>query len=332
MLSVLSGRLRFVSSPSTAGPSSAPTPGRRWPRRVALGVLLAFGVVVLWVGPPVTCHQEFVDGVTVRLCETMRLADPRSGLYLLLVALLLFPEVSELEIGGVLTLRRRLDEIGGEATRLKSELADMRSEALALSQSSATNRTEVTTVVARPEQTGELLAAASAAPLDETVDVDAAAYAQLAFVAGVAGLPYALPAIAAGSTVLAYTPSEDGRLEVNAASSEPAGWEVEPVTRLVNEHPPEPRVQRMSDCWAVTAPVLDARQRLLGAVAVLLDPALPGVPASDTPTSAEAEEMGALAEVAAQVYSRLLVDLLGERAGATIEGRVPSAARSEVGQ
>lgn len=174
-----------------------------------------------------------------------------------------------------------------------------------------------------------MLAEASTAPQDETADVNAAAYAQLAFVAGVTGLPQALPAIAAGSTVLAYTPSETGQLEVSAAST-PTTLEVEPVTRLINEDPPEPRMQRMSDCWAVTAPVLDARQRLLGAVAVLLDPAMPGVPDGATPTAAE--EMGALAALAAQVYRRLLVDLLGERADATIGGAVASGARPEVGQ
>jgi hypothetical protein len=274
-----------------------------------------------------------VDGAAVRLCETMRLGDPRAALYVLLAALLLFPEVNELEIGGVLTLRRRLDQMGGEARELKSELAEIRSQAFALSQSAASNRTEVnTTIVGRPEETGELLAEASTAPHDETADVNAAAYAQLAFVAGVTGLPQALPAIATGSTVLAYTPSETGQLEVNAASTQPTTLEVEPVTRLVNEDPPEPRVQRMSDCWAVTAPVLDARQRLLGAVAVLLDPAMPGVPDGATPTAAEAEEMGALAELAAQVYRRLLVDLLGERAGATIGSAAASGAKSEVGQ
>lgn len=74
----------------------------------------------------------------------MRLADPRAALYLLLAALLLFPEVNELEIGGVLTLRRRLDQMGGEARELKSELAEIRSQAFALSQSVASNRTEST--------------------------------------------------------------------------------------------------------------------------------------------------------------------------------------------
>ena len=326
-----------MSSPSTSNPAHAVPPAWRLVRRIGLVVLLVLGVVVLWAGPPSTCHQEVVDGVSVRLCETMRLADPRAALYLLLVALLLFPEVSELEVGGVLTLRRRLDRIGEEAGELKSQLAEMRSEAYALSQASASNRTLVNnTFMTRPEGTGEALAEAAAASadaaLDEDVDVDVADFAQLAFGAGVAGLPQALPGWAAGSTVLAYTPSETGQLEVNAASVEPAALEVEPVTRLVNEQPSEPRVQRMDDCWAVTAPVRDARQRLLGAVAVLLDPTLPGVPAGDSPTPAEAEKMGAVGEVAAKVYARLLVDLLGERAGATIGSGVASAAKPEVGQ
>lgn len=326
-----------MSRPSTSNPADASTPAWRRLRRIGLVVLLVFGGVVLLVGPPVTCHQEVVDGVTVRLCETMRLADPRAGLYLLLVALLLFPEVSELEVGGVLTLRRRLDRIGEEAGELKSQLAEMRSEAYAVSRAAASNRTQVNnTIVTRQEDTGEAVAEAAAASagatLDETADVDVADFAQLAFAAGVAGLPQALPGFAAGSTVLAYTPSETGQLEVNAASVEPAALEVEPVTRLVNEQPSEPRVQRMDDCWAVTAPVLDARQRLLGAVAVLLDPTLPGVPASDSPTLAEAEKMGVVGAVAAQVYARLLVDLLGERAGATIGSGVASAAKPEVGQ
>ncbi len=120
-------------APPAAGGSSPPDPPKRhpawaWARRVALGVWLVWGTWRLYVagGFPQECHQEAVNDVVTRMCQDVPATDARVLLYLLVVAVLLLPEVTEIEIPGLVRVKRELDKVHGEVEQTKSAVAQVR--------------------------------------------------------------------------------------------------------------------------------------------------------------------------------------------------------------
>lgn len=60
----------------------------------------------------------------------MSASDPRALLFVLVAGLLLLPELSELEVAGVLTVRKHVKEAKEEVSGLQTELAHIRNEIL----------------------------------------------------------------------------------------------------------------------------------------------------------------------------------------------------------
>jgi hypothetical protein len=271
-----------------------------------LAALLLGAVAWVWArGLPQVCKDAVADSTVVRVCEPMSATDPRVLLFLLLVGLLLFPELSELELAGVLTLRRRLDEVRQEATELKSELAHIRTQATALSQATANSRNQIRVDV-RQQQTGAALVEAGGG--DDGVfdgDEEAGAYAQLAFEAGLAGLTRLLPQAEDDVSLVGYTVGDDGHLEATYFTGEVNEEDLNRLTALVNRpQVPVTTVTALNDGFAAFS-FATVNGVVVGALAVR-------VPDGQVPDNAALEALGAGAEVAAGTYARLLVDLLGE--------------------
>ena len=303
-------------------------PPVKWGRRLLLAVLLGFGIWLVHHGLPQVCGQEVADSAVVSVCRPLPMTDPRVWFYGLLVGLLLFPELSELELAGVLTLRRRLNEVGQEASDLKSDLANLRLQATALSQANATNRTAVT-VDARQQQSG-VAQVEVATPGSDLVDDDTAsgAYLQLAFKAGLAGLTAVLPAEADGADLVCYTFGDDGQLEPIYQSDPDA--DVDALTQTLNEGRDEASVTSGPRFTAATAYAQDPRgSGVVGAVVLLTAKPAAGPPAAtdsgddagdDADGDGSTVDLAAAAETVAATYARLLVDLVGERPRGTVPG------------
>ena len=90
----------------------------RWVRWLSGGAAVALIVwgayMLMWDQVGLVCHQEIAeaaDGTTprdqvVQVCEPMALTDPRVGLFLLIVLLLLTPFFAEIEVPGILRVKR----------------------------------------------------------------------------------------------------------------------------------------------------------------------------------------------------------------------------------
>lgn len=258
----------------------------------------------------------------VQVCEPMGLSDPRVALYLIVAALLLLPEVSELELYGVVTLRRRLEEAREEARELKEEITRIRTQASALSHANAASRTDINLNV-RQFQTASALDDVTTGDMGPfEPDEEVGAYAQMAFQAGLAGLPQLLPAWGQDATLIGYTLGEDGRLE----RTYQIGDDYDDATlgdldRRANQRPYETGITVRPQCWTAMAYAMDDGAPV-GALAVL-------VPGEDLALEEAAgagdewETLAASAEAVARAYARLLIDLLNERPARSGTGKAP---------
>ncbi len=267
--------------------------------------------VTIWLlaaGVPTVCRDAVAGDQVVRVCEPMDVTDVRVWVFALLLALLVFPELSELELGGVITLRRRLAELREDATDLRSELAHIRTQAHAAAQASAATRSDIHVDV-RQEQTGAALAEVGQradGPFDR--DEEAGAYRQLALTAGLVGLTQLFLVGRDQTTLVGFTLGDDGGFEATHFTSGVTDDELRVVSELVDE-------ARVSGTTvtaqgegldAVALAVVDGR--VVGALALL-------VRGGAAVESHQLDEVGAALQVAAAAYSRLLVDLVGEGAG-----------------
>ena len=68
------------------------------------------------------CRDEVAGSTVVQVCDPAGATDPRILWVLLVVVLLLLPDVSELELAGVLSLKRAVAQVGGQAQQLSGEV------------------------------------------------------------------------------------------------------------------------------------------------------------------------------------------------------------------
>ena len=292
----------------------------RWARRLLVLLLVAWAMWLLWrQGVPTSCRQAVAGSNVVSVCSPMATTDPRAVLFVVAIGLLLLPDVKELEVAGLFTLRRRVDEVKQDAYELKQELASIRSEANA--NAVAHNQT-IFNVDTRQEQTGRALAEVEGGDGVFDEDEEVGAYAQLAFEAGLFGLTTLLPANADDVRLIGYTVGDDGRLEPTFSTGD--GTAVEQVdlnnlTDLVNRKSPrEPTIAILPGTYAVFD-FAELDEGLVGALAVVIT----GDLVEDTDLL---NSLASAVAVAAGAYGQLLTDLLGEQpvphsAGANELGR-----------
>jgi hypothetical protein len=294
----------------------------RWVRRGLLVLLLAWGAWQLLDGPPRVCHEEVAATAVVQVCEPIPATDARALMFLLVAGLLLLPELSELEIAGLVTLRRKVDEAQADAAQARREVAQLSARLTAAAAATSMGNQTTLNFYDRAQETGQALEEAEA----DRVVVDgpgdtppaaqepAGAFAAAAFQAGLLGLTQFLPAWASSAEVIGFTLAEDGTYEPTYVVGDPGDQLVETVSRLVNEQLETTLIDVNPRRWLAAAKAVDDAGGRVGALAVLVrDPDLPPGPDGAVGGGPEQfEELAAAVEVMAGSYARLLIDLLGE--------------------
>ena len=298
-----------------------------WMRRLCGGTAVALIVwgayMLLWDQVDLVCHQEIAeaaDGTTprdqvVQVCEPMALTDPRVGLFLLVVLLLLAPFFAEIEVPGILRVKRQLREAEQDVDGLRHSIALTQQQVALVSAASARSsarsspKQEVNVYTERPQESGAGLSAAQESPASD-VEPSEGAYAQVAFNAGVLGLPLLLPDWGREAKLIGFVVAADGSLAISQVSEDVPAPAIERALVLVNADVTEPKVD-IEESWIVTAPALDHDGAVVGALAAIIewDQA---VPDGTSGGPDELDEMVAEVTAAAGAYARLLIDLLGE--------------------
>lgn len=271
----------------------------KWARRALLLAVLAWGAwVLLTERLATTCHDEATDAGAVEVCSPLGATSPAVLLYLLVVALLLLPELSEIEIAGLVTLKRQIEQATGEAEKALTEVRELRQTMMLTN--TIRNSSTVNNYLG-PERAAETGAVLSDVNADaETGSEPPGAAAQWAFQAGVMGLLVLFPDSDMPRALVGYL-REDDELRVQFAVPESfddrelRSWL--PGIGTVTG----PVVGDVEGARFAAAPVVDDNGQALGVLAVVADPA-----------TGSLETLGITTELAAEAYARLLIDLLGE--------------------
>lgn len=287
-------------------------------RRVALAAVVVGTLVWLagW-GVPDVCSQQLptASSTPVEVCQPMSATDPRALLLLLVVGLLLLPELTELELGGVIKVRRQLDEVKGEASELKNEMAHIRTQVLTAATAAAAanaNASVVTNVY--PERTTDVGRALTEVDGDGDGDFDEGelqgAYAVVAFDAGFYGLTRYLSDGMAPAVVAGYAFNEDDELELYSLVTHGDGAQELATAQRAAAVPDLSGIYYVgtkASGYVLTAPACDDEGLVVGALSVRL----PG--SAETLDEADDEDTVGTVELMANAYARLLIDILGEK-------------------
>lgn len=311
--------------PSVTPPADATESGAAFPRPhhwisgILLLLLVAWGTYqLLWDRVPQVCRDELSpagstnpDDLVVRVCAPMTATDPRVFLFLLVIALLAVPFFSEIEIPGILRVKRDLHTAQVDLQDLRSSIGVAQTQVANLSSAAgalAMNRTEVNNYFDRSHETG-----AGQQDLrsgDETVAPTRGAYAQAAFSAAMVGVPRLLEGWEEGTVLVCFTVTADGSFSEPQVHAGHVPGEVADLARnFLNEHPTSSKLTGGADRrMYFTSPARDDDGTIVGGVAVVTPPG-PILPGGGM---AQMTDMLADVQVVARIYARLLVDLLGE--------------------
>lgn len=284
-------------------------------------VLIALFTVgpLLWlsmVGLPVVCSQQVPSGTTVsvEICEAASVADPRFLLLVLAIGLLLLPELAEIEVAGVLKVRKQVKEAKEEVSGLSTELGHIRAQILttAVAAANSNSRASVENYNLFPERFTDVSRALKEVAGDGG-DFDAGeergVYAAIAFEAGFYGLTRYLPDRMMPAVVAGYVFDDNEKLALYSVATHGDGiGESEAAQRMAAA----PRMTGVflyerEDEYVVTAPACDDEGLVVGALAVRM------------PTSAAALDQGdggdtvGTVELMANAFARLLIDVMGDR-------------------
>jgi hypothetical protein len=286
-------------------------------RRVVLGVLIVAAVVLFALsGLPEVCTERLptASSTPVNVCEPMAATDPRALLFILVLGLLLLPELAELEIGGVLKVRRQLEDVKDEATELKGELAHIRTQVLTAANANASVVNNL--YGPRPEDV-----AAGASEVDGQGDGKfdeqerSGAVALLAFQSGLSGLTDLLPSWVSRAAIVGYTFGENGDLEPfyvvhhgqNAeAFSPPKG------TVWMPNGDSDVYIESGGHVLVVTVRPFSAARQYVGALAVHVPDEVVQEAGSARDFDNLVDDVVEVTDLMADVYARMLLDLLGE--------------------
>lgn len=314
---------------TTTGTPARPPAGTRsngeWAvlviRRALIVVLLVGSAVLLVNGHAQQCRDAAVGDTseTITLCEPLTATSPEVLLVLLLVGLLLLPELSELEIAGVLTLKRAVEQAQSDAGEAKAEATEAKQAltqvAAQVSQLQAVQKQSVSVTVTNQ--------AAETAQAHQQLNADGGAAAGapvptvgesslVAFNAGLSGLADLLPPLAegVGVSVVGLTLTEDGKAV--EATQNPFGVDdptVELIERLLNDVEPGQTITGFGvNALVLGALALTEAGEVVGGLAAVLQPPPPVDSMGEDPL----EPLDVRVRIAAAAYAQLLTDLLGE--------------------
>ena len=294
---------RDATSPAPGGRQ-----GRTWARRLGLaGVLLWAAWLVLVRDLPRTCREELHEGKAVELCGQLTLTDPRVVIVAVIVGLLLIPEVAELELFGVLKLRREVEQQVGEVQRQVQALATTVNTVVATTSAATASPHQTVVVNPREEQVDEAIRDAQTEdPRDITDDEETGAFAIAAFKAGFLGLRLTLPAWGHGARLVGFRRDEAALVYLAEAPSDAVPDRLlAEVTALVNEVGSGTVRVGMGDLVVYAQQAAVPGRSSPGALAVIVD-------AADV-EQVEDAEVGAQVDLLTGAYSVLLLDVLGQR-------------------
>ena len=300
--------------------------------RWSLLAALLIGLVVAWlVGPPVQCRDAATDTGVYEVCEPISLTSPVFWVLLVLAGLLLIPDFAEVQLGGILGLRRELAEAQTKVAQVQRDVAQLQlavagavSAAAAHAASTAELESHLHFHLERQAETAAAVQAARAAqPVVGTRRLPGV-YASAAMHAGMLGLAGFFPQWCGPVQIIGLTLGQDG-FEATHDYFGVRNPDRDRIMGLLTEQTNEVSVDIDARSWVTACRALDDDGRVVGALGVVVSP--PDLPFGQDVPRHRLEEFAAAAETAARTYARLLVDLLGERPEVTT-GSAPAAASS----
>ncbi len=298
--------------------------GRWRALRWALVALLLIGAVVAWlVGPPEVCREAVAGSRVVTICEPITLTSPVILMGLLLIGLLLIPDLAEVQIAGVLGLRRDVEEARAALAVTQRQVAELQVAGIAASRSDAESVAEVESHVhvhvERQAETAAAVQAARAGGPAEVTRSGPGAYALAALHAGMLGMAGFFPSWCGPVQVLGLSEDPEEGFVVTHDWFGVRSRFAERAVRLLQEPTDGVAVDIDDEAWVAGSLAADDDGRVVGALAVVLNPQLPVPQSGDLDLAQDRmEQLAAAVETAARTYARLLVDLLGERGRGTI--------------
>lgn len=271
----------------------------------------------MWGKVADVCRDEVADSKVVQVCEPMALTDPRPVWVVLAVLLLLLPDVSELELAGVLSLKRAVAQVEGQAEQLRGEAHKLQAITTQLNQQRVEQGQGQAVYNIFPQDLGPQLTrflddVASNDTTAMTKDEELGGFTSLIIRSALTGMLTEVFAAWSGRVnLIGWVRLADGSYEpwylVATVNSDIAAL----AKTHVRDGDPfgDPLVTVGDDVVVVTAftatPEADqATRRVLGALSVLIE-------SDEEPTEEEFEDLGAKAEAAAGAYGLLLLRVLG---------------------
>jgi hypothetical protein len=307
--------------------------------RWTLLAALLIGLVLAWlIGPPVQCRDAATDTGVYEVCEPVSLTSPVFWVLLVLAGLLLVPDFAEVQLGGILGLRREIAEAQTEIAHVQRDVAQLQlaaaraaasavSAAAAQAASSAELESHLHFHLERQAETAAAVQAAKAAqPVVGTRRLPGV-YASAAMHAGMLGLAGFFPQWCGPVQVLGLTLGRDG-FEATHDYFGVRKPDRDRIMALLAEPTSEVSVDIDARSWVTASRAVDDDGRVVGALGVVVSP--PDIPFGQDVPPHRLEELAAAVETAARTYARLLVDLLGERPEVTA-GMPPVAGSSSDG-
>lgn len=292
-------------------------------RRLLVGALVVWGGwMLLWGRVADVCRDEVADSTVVQVCEPIGLADPRLVWVVLAGLLLLLPDVSELELAGVLSLKRAVAEVESQAEQLRGEVQQASAALSAVTQQLAVQ----STAQGQGQSQQLVVQMPSAAQVENffnemasndvtalTVEEEAGGYASLAFASAMTGmLSEVFGPWADRARLVGWVGQPDGTFDstyiVQVVAVEEAGQVAAALTHPDTGVGPFLIDFPDSGC-AITALVPDLygtrSGKPLGALSIFVGPPEPGV-------TDDLDALAANTVAAAGAYGLLLQRVLGE--------------------
>lgn len=289
--------------------------------------------MLLWGRVADVCRDEVAESKVVQVCEPLALTDPRLVWVLLFLLLLLLPDVSEFELAGVLSLKRAVEQVEGQAQQLSTDAQRLQVTAHQLSTQMSLQSNNQTAAqgqamynILDPELAAKILSFKADVESDDTTPLtaeeEAGGIASLVFTSAMTGMLSELfSPWADRAQLVGWVMQEDGEIAFTHMVGTLEVRILGLVGRdLVAADPfADPVVTQEGGVVAVTAFATlsgatsgsSGSGRVLGALSVLVE-------SDEEPTDADLEELGARAEAAAGAYGLLLLRVLGEPS--TLEG------------
>lgn len=293
----------------------------RYTRRTLAALLVLWGGwMLLWGRVEDVCRDQVADNsAVVQTCEPIALTDPRLVWVVLAVLLLLLPDLSEIELGGVFSLKRAVAEVKEENEQLKDEVAELRVTTSQIAQQQVNVHVHEHPLAEGVARFQADVDAGETGPLSPTEETGA--YAHLAFNSALAGMILELFAPWQNRvTLIGWVVEDDGGFEPSYLVDAVASNVVEAVAAELDPHATTdaaPLVSFLDDhlavtAYAVTDPALGVGEQLLGALSVIVeDPVGSQNPSSDE-HAPDLVTLAAGAVAAAGAYALLLLRILGE--------------------